>query len=171
MSSQVKIKARPDQQLTFPALCVHCAHPAVARMTVRKRLGRMTRLIDMPLCATCVTELGRQSGAEERLQKISRLLLGLAFGLILAFSLWQLPAELGWGLRLLVAFGLTGTAVSALYLWLVRLRQQAALPEKQAIRQSAQIITFSWRAITFQFTNETFSQRFKQLNQSLIMNS
>jgi hypothetical protein len=50
-----------------------------------------------------------------------------------------------------------------------RAQQKAALPEKQAIRRSGRIVTFSWRATTFEFVNQTFAERFETLNESLLM--
>jgi hypothetical protein len=167
--SQIKIKVRPKQTVRFPGICVRCARPAAEMMPLRKRLGRITRTIDVPLCRDCHHELNRQSGDEERLGKISRLAAGAVFvaaaGLVLLLS----PAEIALSLRLLVALGLGVLLAQSTLLLFQRAQQRAALPEKQAIRQSAQIVTFSWRATTFEFINPTFAERFEAMNESLLM--
>ena len=79
------------------------------------------------------------------------------------------PAGLAFWLRLLLGL-IVGLGVgTAVLLYFRRRALQHALPAKQAILQSAQIETFSWRAVTFTFTNETFSERFRALNQPLLM--
>jgi hypothetical protein len=50
-----------------------------------------------------------------------------------------------------------------------RAQWKAALPEKQAVRGSAKVTNFSWRATTFEFTNETFAERFEAMNESVLM--
>ena len=138
-------------------------------MSLRKRLGRITRTIDVPLCRDCRRELTRQSGDEERLGKIGRLAAGGVFVVAVFLVLLLVPAEITWLLRLLVALGL-GVVLGQLALLLFqRTQQRAALPEKRAIRQSAQIVTFSWRATTFEFVNQTFAERFETMNESLLM--
>ena len=138
-------------------------------MEVRKRIGRITRLIEVPLCSRCAGELGRQSGEEERLQKIGRLVCGILFLLALALTLLLTPAGLGFVLRLLMALLVAAVLTAAVYLWFRRLHFRAARPQKKAIRNSAGIATFSWRATTFDFSNETFAERFRDLNEALLM--
>ena len=167
--SQVKIKARPNRSVRFPGICVHCAQPAADWMGVRKRVGRVTRLIDVPLCRRCASELGRQSGEEERLQKVGRLVCGVLFLLALALILFLTPARLGFMLRLLIALLTASVLTTTVYLWYRRSYFQAARPEKKAIRNSASIANFSWRATTFEFSNETFAERFRDLNEALLM--
>lgn len=167
--NEVKIKVRPLHAVRFPGICVHCAEPAAGWMEVRKRIGRATRLIDVPLCSRCAGELGRQSGEEERLQKISRLVCAALFLLALAFSLLLTPAGLGFMLRLLIALLAATLLTAAVFLWFRRARFRAALPEKKAIRGSAGITNFSWRATTFYFSNESFAERFRDLNEALLM--
>ncbi len=152
MTRRIKIKVRPQQTVSFPGICVHCSQPAPQTMTVRQRYGRITRLIDVPLCSRCAGELTRQSAEEERLQKMSWLLAGV-LGL------------LGLAIALLVVGGLAGTV-----LWGFRKPiANAALPEKQAIRQSVTIEAFSWRATTFAFENALFADRFRELNAPRLM--
>jgi len=167
--SQIKIKVRPRSAVRFPGICVHCAQPAAGWMEVRKRIGRVTRLIEVPLCNRCASELRRQSGEEERLQKIGRLVGSALFLLALALILLLTPARLGFTLRLLIALSTATVLTTAVYLWFRRARFQAARPEKKAIRNSAGITTFSWRATTFEFNNETFAERFRDLNETLLM--
>lgn len=66
----IKIKARPDEIIRFPGLCVHCAQPGATPLRLKKRHGRITRLVDVPLCPDCAQELTRKSGEEERLEKM-----------------------------------------------------------------------------------------------------
>lgn len=169
--AQIKIKVRPKQPVRFPGICVNCAQPAAEKMSLHKRLGRITRMIDVPLCSDCRRELNRQSGDEERLGKIGRLAAGAAFALAVALVLLLTPGEVTLFLRLLVALAL-GVVLGQLTLLLFqRAQQKAALPEKQAIRQSARIVEFSWRATTFEFVNQTFAERFEAMNESLLMDA
>lgn len=169
MSHPIKIKVRPHKIVRFPGICVNCAQPAAERMSLRKRLGRITRMVDVPLCSACRRELNRQSGDEERLGKIGRLAAGLVFVTAVSLVLLLTPAEIALLLRFLVALAL-GLMLGQLTLLLFqRARQKAALPEKQTIRRSARIVTFSWRATTFEFVNQTFAERFEAMNESLLM--
>lgn len=168
MSQLIKVKVRAEQPIQFPNICGHCGQPANGQMEVRKRIGRVTRLVDVPLCADCLQEVARQSGDEERLTKISWLAMGLAFILVMAITLLLLPAEMGW-LRW-GASVLTGATAVALTRQLFRKPIfKAARPEKQTILHSVTIANFSWRATTFEFMNETFAERFRTLNESMLM--
>ncbi|MEJ2746541.1 MAG: hypothetical protein P8183_01275 [Anaerolineae bacterium] len=169
--AQIKIKVRPQQTVRFPGICVNCAQPAAEKMSLRKRLGRITRTIDVPLCRDCRRELSRQSGDEERLEKIGRLAAGLVLVLAVILVLLLSPGVTAWPLRLLVALALGIVLAQVTLLLFQRARQNAALPEKQAIRQSARIVTFSWRATTFEFVNQTFAERFETMNESLLMDA
>jgi len=168
---RVKIQVRPKQTVRFPGICVHCARPATESMLLKKRTGRVTRLIDVPLCPACAHSLQRRSGEEERWFRIgltASVVVGL---LVLAFTLLLTPVAWGMGLRLLPALAmgvLGGTAV-----WLLTRVQQkrVRLPEKQAILDAARIETFSWRATIFEFRNQAFLERFKSINESLLMES
>lgn len=138
-------------------------------MQVRQRYGRITRLIDVPLCSRCAAERNRRSADEERLQKISWLLSGVLFLLGLAVTLLLTPAMLSFGLRLLIALLVGGGLVTAV-LWGFRQPiANAARPEKQAIRQAVTIEAFSWRATTFAFANDLFADRFTELNAPRLM--
>lgn len=169
MSSLVKIKVRPNQTLQFPSLCVHCAQPGAEKMMLRKRNGRITRLIDVPLCATCAQTLGRQSADEERIQKISWLVTGVVSLVALAVGLLLTPTALAFATRLLIALGITLLVALASLRLFRRAHANAALPAKKSILAAARITTFSWRATTFEFTNETFTERFRRLNENLLM--
>lgn len=171
MTQRVKVKVRPNQPLRFPGICVHCAQPASEWLGLRRQIGRVARLIDVPLCADCARELRRQSGEEERRQKLGWLISGLVFILALALGLLFTSAALGFWLRLLLALALAlllGTAVFSLFR---RLSDHAALPAKKAIRTAVVMADFSWQVTTFTFTNETFANRFRQLNESLLLES
>ncbi|MBK8989040.1 MAG: hypothetical protein IPM39_23710 [Chloroflexi bacterium] len=165
----LKLKLRPDETVRFPGLCVHCAQPGVMPMRLQKQHGRLTRQIDVPVCADCAQELAHKSGEEERLEKLGWVGAGATAVTLLLLGLLLTPAGLALWLRLLIGL-IVGLGVGTAVLRLSRhLARQKALPAKQAIRQSAQIITFSWRATTFTFTNETFYERFRALNQPLLM--
>ena len=167
--AQIKIKVRPKQSIRFPGICVNCAQPAAAAMALRKRLGRITRTIEVPLCIACRREVDRQSAGEERLGKLGYLAAGAIFLVAVGLVLLLTQAEIAFWIRLLVALSL-GLVLGQLTLLLFqRAQRQAALPEKQAIRQSASIVTFSWRTTTFEFGNKTFAERFAALNDSLLM--
>jgi hypothetical protein len=65
----------------------------------------------------------------------------------------------------LLALGLAGFVF-----WLFwRASTQAELPSKRAIRQSAEIANFSWRATTFEFDNEKFAEQFRAMNEARLM--
>ena len=169
MTRRIKIKVRPEQTITFPGICVHCSQPAPETMTLRQRYGRITRLIDVPVCSRCAGELNRRSAEEERLQKLSWLISSVLFLLGLAIALLLTPPALSFGLRLLLAL-LAGGGLAAAVLWALRKPiANAALPEKQAIRQSVTIEDFSWRATTFAFENDLFADRFTELNKPRMM--
>ena len=169
MTRRIKIKVRPQQTIPFPGICAHCSQPAPETMTLRQRYGRITRIIDIPLCSRCAGELNRRSAEEERLQKISWLVSGVLFLLGLAVTLLLTPAALSFGLRLLIAL-LVGGGLATGVLWGFRKPlANAALPEKQAIRQSVAIEGFSWRATTFAFENNLFADRFTELNETRLM--
>lgn len=169
MAQVIKIKIRPGQVARFPGICVHCSQTAVERLPLKKRIGRITRLIDLPVCAACTQELNRISGEEERLQKIGRL--SSLMGLILLFILLLvlLPAGLALTLRLMLATTIAIAAAAVIHIYFKRAVGNAARPEKQAIRSAARMITFSWRATTFEFTNDSFAQQFADMNRSLLM--
>ena len=94
---------------------------------------------------------------------------GVLFLLGLAITLLLTPAALSFGLRLLIAL-LVGGGLVAAVLWAFRKPiTNAALPEKQAIRQSVAIADFSWRATTFAFENDLFADRFVELNAPRLM--
>ncbi|MCB8943189.1 MAG: hypothetical protein H6658_05495 [Ardenticatenaceae bacterium] len=169
MSHLVKIKARPNQPVHFPPLCVNCAQPATTQMGLHQRLGRVTRLIAVPLCQTCHYELRRRSGDEERLYKIGWLVSGILFLFALAILLILTPGTLGVGLRLLMAGFAAAILAGFVFLLFRRASRRAELPAKQAIRQSAQIANFSWRATTFEFKNETFADQFRTMNETRLM--
>jgi hypothetical protein len=167
--NQVKIKVRPQKTVRFPGLCVHCDQPAVETMRIRKRIGRITRLIDVPICTACAVQLRRKSADEERLQKTRLLVSGVLFLLALTLTLLLTPPALTFGLRFLIALSAAAAIALIVTILFQRAIYQAVLPEKQAIRRSAQIIDFSWRATTFAFQGEAFTERFKSMNTPLLM--
>lgn len=163
---QVKVKIKPGQTLQFPGVCLHCLAPASERMTLRKRVGRITRLIDAPLCSDCAAELRRQSADEERLDKLGWLAAAAIFIVAFVLLFLLLPAGL---LFLFLAAALAILLAAGLYFYLRRAQERAARPQKQAIRAAARISHFSWRAVTLEFANERFARQFKSLNQAILM--
>lgn len=103
------------------------------------------------------------------MQKLGRLNATLALFLMLAVTLLLTPAGVPLILRLLIAL-LVSLAVTQVVLLLFRRSgYKAALPEKKEIYDSAHIVDFSWRATTFEFANETFTEHFRRLNKPLLM--
>ncbi|MBE7534067.1 MAG: hypothetical protein HND44_24225 [Chloroflexi bacterium] len=167
--AQVKIKVRPKQSVQFPGICVHCGRPAPQAMTIRKRLGRVTRLIDVPVCPDCTAQLRRHSMEEERLNQLKYLVGGAAFLVTLFAVFIVLPPGLATAVRLLAGVAMGGVVTAVIFAIFRRQIRQVYLPEKKAILQSARIENFSWRATTFAFENEEFAQRFVALNESHLM--
>ena len=169
MVQQVKIKVQPDQTVHFPNVCVHCLTPAIALLPLRKRMGRITRLIDVPLCDSCARIVNRQSGEEERLEKLGRIATGVVALGLLAAAFFIIPYEIELGIRLVSILAVAALGSLGTYLWFWRRREAAALPEKKAILAAAAMTNFSWRATTFAFTNENYAAQFSQLNEPLLM--
>lgn len=169
MSQRIKVKVQPNESLRFPGLCVNCDQPAPESMLVQARDGQTIRQIDVPLCNRCAGVLKRESAQEERLRKLSWPVIGLSAFLLMAIIYFLIPASIGFwpGLFLVLLAGL----ITAAIIWRVfrGLIFRAALPEKKAIRQAARIESFSRWATTLVFTNESFSQQFIELNESLLM--
>ncbi len=165
---QIKVKARPGEALQFPGICVHCGQGATALLTLKKRNGRITRLLDVPLCAACDKTRLRRSGMQEQRQKLGWLASGLTGLLVLGLIFLLLPVDLGVSARLLVALLVAALGTTAVFTASQRWAAQAALPEVKAIRQAASFDAFSWRTVTLTFTNETFAEQFRQLNQPVL---
>jgi hypothetical protein len=164
LSQQIKIKTRVGRPVRFPAVCVHCGKPAPERMRVHKRIGRTTRLVDVPLCAECAHETHRLSGEEERWHRLSWLFSAIAWLLAFLLLLLLMPVVLSPLLRLILA-ALAATAVAfACFRVCRRIALRHARPEKKAILGAARIRDFSWRATTFEFSNEHFAEHFAAEN-------
>jgi hypothetical protein len=168
MGQQVKVKVKVGQVVRFPGVCVHCANPAGERMALRKRIGRLTRLVDVPVCVDCAQTLRKRSGEEERLQRIGYGAVGLAF-LLAAVIVYALLPPLVLFLRVGAAVILAVLAASAVRVYFQGAALKAARPEKRMILESARLANFSWRATTFEFSNEAFVERFVDLNEQLVM--
>jgi hypothetical protein len=169
MGRTVKVKVRPGGHVQFPSICANCSQPATEAMALTRRSGRRTRSIDVPLCAACFRELKRESGQEERLHRLGRAASVFVFLLaaILVFILFSGLLPLLASLFISLAVGtLVGLGVRTYFR---RIRADAALPEKKAILASSQLVDFSWRATTFEFDNEEFSDRVEELNQEKLM--
>ncbi len=138
-------------------------------MAVRHRVGGRTRIVDVPVCQACATALRQESGEEERRRRLTWVLTaaGLVVGLVAGW--FVAPAPWMEGLRLAIALA-TGLAISTLaWTWGRRGQSERARPEKQAVRQAARIVHFSWRAITFEFSQDAYAEAFAALNKSRLM--
>ena len=132
-------------------------------MELTKRLGRTSRQIVVPLCRECATQLVKSSAAEERMQKLSRLLTVVTALLLMTSTLLLFPGTI-LGLRFIFAILLAAAGSIVLIRIFRMLIRNAALPEKKAVLGSARLETFSWRSATFTFTNDSFVERFTELN-------
>lgn len=166
---QVKIKIRPQETVTFPGICVHCAQPAATTMLIHKRISRITRRIDIPVCLDCAAQLQRKSLEEEQLGRLQLPVGGLALLVTFVAVLIALPPGIALWARGSLAL-LAAAAVTAVFLTIFRYKTQSAyLPEKRAVLNAARIQNFSWRATTFAFENEEFKRRFVAINEPLLM--
>jgi len=168
MNQLVKVKVRPGKTLSFPAICVHCAQPANESLVVSKRSGQIRRLIDVPVCTECSQELRRQSGEEERLQRLGWLAVSITGLLVLVITFFLLPGP--WPLlRLFIALVPALLIATVIYSIFRKKMSDAARPQKRAILESARMVDFSWRATTFEFNNEAFAESFSEINESRLM--
>ena len=102
------------------------------------------------------------------MQELSRLL-AIAAGVLLFFGVLLLLSGTVLWLRLLLAV-LLATAAAAVVTRLFRnVIDNAALPDKKAVLESAQLQAFSWRTTTFQFSNDTFVEHFMELNEPILL--
>jgi hypothetical protein len=169
MSQSVRVKIRPDNNLKFPGICVHCGQPAGERMTISKRKGSVTRLIEVPVCIDCFQEFNRRSWAEERWQRIGLLVTGATAIAVLALGFILLPSALPVWLRLLAGIILAGLVSLGLRGIFMQRSAEVARPEKKTVLEAAKMVNFSWRATTFHFSREDFSEQFSRLNEQQLM--
>lgn len=136
---------------------------------IQKRIGRSTRTINVPLCVECHRELHRESAEEKRMRSFGRLG-SLVGGLLMLFFLFIIfPKGLTIPLRVLFATVSSLAFGAVIYFYFERRRSQGAKPKKKAILSSATMSNFSWRATTFEFSNESFAQDFEELNRPNLM--
>ena len=95
--------------------------------------------------------------------------LGLHRPVLQGLASYFFPGDVNLILRILSGGVLAVMVTAVTYKLFQRLLRNAYLPEKQAILTAASIESFSWRATTFSFTNEIFSQRFEAIKQPLVM--
>lgn len=164
MGQEITLPIRPGQTVRFPALCVACGRPATESMTVRRRQGQTLYRLDVPLCADCLRLSRRRSGREETLRRAGWLAAvvgaGLAFGLV-----WLLGGSLGtWG-RVIAAL-IAAVVAGGLAWWgFRRTAQGAELPEARAVRDSAQISSFTWRDVTLMLADAGLADRVAAMNE------
>lgn len=166
MSRQLIMKIGPNETMRFPGVCTNCANPATKSMQLSRREGHLRRQVEVPICAQCAQQLDKKSAAEERLRKLSWLFAVVAVVVVFLAALFIFP---GFWLRLFLALFLallTGAIIRRLFQPAIA---KAALPQKKAVLESAQLESFNWRSATFKFDNETFIERFIELNEPLIL--
>ena len=171
MSARVQINVQAEQTVRFPGVCVNCARPAGDSLPLAHKSGQAVREIDVPLCERCAAVVQRQSGVEERLVKIRRLVAGVTGAALAVLLLLLIPGDMVIWIRLLLALLVGGIAAGLAYALFKPAITRAATAEKRAVLDAAQLESFSWRTATFVFENESFAERFKLLNESLIIES
>jgi ABC-type multidrug transport system fused ATPase/permease subunit len=169
MSRAVRVKVRPGEPLRFPAQCVYCGAAAEPALRLRRRMGRVTREVSVPLCDNCQKEVQRLSFDEERWQKQGWLAAALASIVLFVALLFLLPGLLPFGFRLLLALAAAVLAAVAIISEFRRRTRSRARPEKQAILAASRLEDFSWRAMTLVFADEAFARRFAELNEPQLM--
>lgn len=169
MTQRVKVKVRPGEALRFPADCVHCNEIASERMRIRHKNGQIARILELPLCNDCHRDLNRKSGEEERLQRLGLVFASLGGLITMVIIFFLLFTESPIWIRLITALILALIVSAGIILIFQRMRTRAVLPEKRNVHDSAQMVYFSWRATTIEFTNDDFAQRFGQLNEDRLM--
>ena len=165
--NSITLAVRPNQKIKFPAICAHCAAPTQQTFPISQQAQLRLRSIAVPLCEQYRRIMRRCSFKESQ-----RLRLGLVFGggvgvIALAIILLISPVTLTFMARFLL--GIIGGAILGTAVWLMFYNnsRNEILPEKQNILQSARIGEFNHQSTTFLFENQTFADRFRQLNQSL----
>jgi hypothetical protein len=167
--SQVKIKVRPQHSIAFPGICVHCAEPAPETMLVRKRMGRLTRLIDVPVCTECARQLQRKSLEEEQLGRLQWLIGGAAWLVTAVALLIALPPGMALWMRLGLGVLVACAVTAVIFTIFKRQIHKQYLPKKKEVLNAARIEKFSWRATIFIFENDEFTKRFITINEPLLM--
>jgi hypothetical protein len=169
MSQRVKVKVQPGQTVCFPGLCVYNLQPAVATMRIRKRSGRITREIDVPLSAAAAALLQSRAPAEERWLwggRAAALLLAL---LVLLLTTSYGPLPLPTAARLFLGLVFAGLLAYTGWRWAARWSFRRAAAEKQAVVDAVAIDAFSWRATTFRFARDAYAEQFAALNEPHLM--
>lgn len=169
MSLRVKVEIQPGERVRFPNQCVSCGHPATSMLRLRKRRERMTRELEVPLCADCRHEVDRLSGDEERWLRIGWLFSAVAFVLALIVAQFLLLGWLPFLPRLVLAILAAGGIGVVVFLAFGRRRLRHARPQKLAVLNAVRLQDFSWRATTLAFADEEAARRFVALNREKIM--
>lgn len=169
MGQLVKVEVQPGEAVRFPQQCVNCGREPADSMRLQKRRGRVTRQIDVPLCADCRQELQRLSGDEERWLRMGWFFGAVSFVLGLILLLLFLPAWLAFVLRLLLAIVIAGAVALTVTLTFRRRSAEKARPEKLAVINAARLADFSWRATTFEFEDEQYAGEFIELNKDKLL--
>jgi hypothetical protein len=153
---EVTLPVRPGGTVRFPPLCAACGQSAAESMTIRRRQGQTLYRLDVPVCADCLRLSRRRSGRQETLLRAGWL--AAVVGAILAFGLvWLIGGSLG--AALLAAAVAAGLAYGSFQ----RAAGAAELPEARAVREAAQISSFTWGEVTL-LLSETLAGRVAALN-------
>lgn len=166
MAQKIRLQVTAGETLRFPQICVNCSRPAASEMVLRKRRGRVTREIAVPLCTDCRQELERLSFEEERWRRFGWLFGGVTLFVTWVVLLFLLPGWLGLGLRLFLGLLLALAAAAAVFFYCRKVSVRYARPEKKAILEAGRLCDFSWRFTTFEFNDDSFAERFRALNET-----
>src|SRR5690606_8811416 len=135
-------------------------------LPLRRRLGRVTREVDVPLCDDCQQEVRRLSGDEERRRKLGWLAAGLAFLIVFLVLFLLLPSGFPMALRLLLPLGLAALTAGALCTVFRRSSLHYVRPGEQASLGAGPLSGFSWRTMTLAFADEAYERQFADVNES-----
>ena len=167
MSRIVKIQG---EHPIFPGnACVHCLQPSTRHVQIMMlKEGYHVRQVAMPFCDDCIARREHRSRRQvqfERLSLVANVVLALTVGLWTYTQISHGDSIAGgweWGVLLgvlvaLILFGLTYMVARA---WSWGFRSA----ETKAALNAVRIRDFDWETTTLEFANETYAERFAQVN-------
>lgn len=131
--------------------------------------GRRAPEIAVPVCRDCWQQAQAPSEEADLLRQIRRRASGVAALAAVIIVLLVTPESWGIPLRLLAALPFAAVAAASAYLLLRGAVAQAVPPEKRAVLDAVRVEQRSRRATTFVFTNEAFAQRFREVNEPILL--
>ena len=150
----------------FPGnACVHCLQPSTQQVEiVMLKEGYRVRQVSMPFCDGCIALREAKSPRQiqfERLSVTTSVLLASTIGVWTTTRIGDLGRWV-WGVLLgvlvaLIVFGLLYMFVRA---WAWGFRSV----ETRAALNTVRIRDFDWETTTLEFANETYAERFAQVN-------